>query len=176
MILVLSDEERRHKLRERYWKDPEKYRKQAREYAEKNKEARLAYRVKNRKKKNAQSRIYRKANRDTIKAERDAKQYEIKTAVMAYYSKKLSNSDIPCCNCCGENQFLIFLTIDHIKGWKNYNEPDLSKRRGSKRLGGKDLYRYLQKNNFPTGYQVLCMNCNSAKSDDEVCPHQRSNK
>jgi hypothetical protein len=85
---------------------------------------------------------------------------------MKHYSKKLSNSEIPSCNCCGENQFLIFLTIDHIKGWKNYNE-------GPKRLGGKDLYRYLQKNDFPEGYQVLCMNCNSAKSDDEVCPHQR---
>ena len=114
--------------------------------------------------------------REDIKKKRDAKRLEIKLDVFSHYSKKLSNSTIPCCNCCGENKFLIFLTIDHVKGWKNYNEPDLSKRKGSKRLGGNQLYRYLQKNNFPSGYQVLCMNCNSAKSDNEVCPHQRSKK
>ena len=34
---------------------------------------------------------------------------------MAHYSKKLSNSDIPCCNCCGENQFLIFSSQQAIQ-------------------------------------------------------------
>jgi len=143
--MVETEEERRQRLRERYWKDPEKYRKQAREYAEKNKEARLAYRVKNRKKINAHNRLYREANRDTENAKSVARDRKIKTAVMAHYSKKLSDSDIPCCNCCGENQFLIFLTIDHIKGWKNYNEPDLSKRRGSKRLEVKDFIATFKK-------------------------------
>jgi hypothetical protein len=106
---------------------------------------------------------------DEIKKKRDAKRLEIKSDVFSHYSKKLSNSTTPCCNCCGENKFLIFLTIDHITGWKNYDE-------GPKRLVGKEMYRFLQKNNYPTGYQVLCMNCNSAKSDKGICPHQRSKK
>ena len=119
---------------------------------------------------------YKGENREEYNKKNVSRDKKIKNDVMVHYSKKLSNSDVPCCNCCGENQFLVFLTIDHIKGWKNYNEPDLSKRKGAKRLGGKELYRYLQKNNFPSGYQVLCMNCNSAKSENEFCPHQRSTK
>ena len=110
-----------------------------------------------------------KEKREEIKKKRDAKRLEIKLEVLSHYSKKLSNSKIPCCNCCGENKFLIFLTIDHIKGRKNYDE-------GPRRLIGKELYRFLQKNNFPKGYQVLCMNCNSAKSDNDKCPHQKRKK
>ena len=110
----------------------------------------------------------REKKRDELKKKRDSKRHEIKFEVLSHYSKKLSNSRIPCCNCCGENQFLIFLTIDHIKSRKNYDKEP-------KNLVGKELYRYLQKNNFPRGYQVLCMNCNSAKSDGEFCPHQRRN-
>jgi hypothetical protein len=111
----------------------------------------------------------REEQHDELKKKRDAKRLEIKLEVFSHYSKKLSNSNIPCCNCCGENKFLIFLTVDHIKGRKNYDE-------GPKRLVGKELYRFLQKNDFPVGYQILCMNCNSAKSDNNVCPHQRSKK
>ena len=44
-----------------------------------------------------------------------------------------------------------------------------------KGLSGFALYRYLQKNGHPPGYQVLCVNCNSAKSDSGICPHKRPN-
>tara|TARA_Y100000590_G_C15253366_1_gene838347 strand:+ start:116 stop:640 length:525 start_codon:yes stop_codon:yes gene_type:complete len=174
--MVKTEEEKRQYRLERYWKNPEKYRKRSRESAEKNKESRKKYQKKWREENREYIHLKRIENQEEIKKKRDIKKKEIKTTVMAHYSKKLSNSDVPCCNCCGENQFLIFLTIDHIKGWKNYHEPDLSHRKGAKRLGGKELYRYLQKNNFPSGYQVLCMNCNAAKSENEVCPHQRSTK
>jgi len=85
------------------------------------------------------------------KEEREKVKYE----VLSHYSKKLSNSDIPCCNCCGEHDFLIFLTIDHITNRKNTTHE--------KDLAGQSMYRYLRKNDYPTGYQVLCVNCNSAK-------------
>jgi hypothetical protein len=61
------------------------------------------------------------------------------------------------CNCCGESH-LEFLTIDHIQ-------------HSNKGLYGERLYRYLIRNNFPNGYQVLCWNCNSLKAnlDNELC-------
>ena len=93
---------------------------------------------------------------------------KIKYDVLNHYSKKLSSSDIPCCNCCGEHDFLIFLTIDHITNRKNATHK--------KGLVGQTMYRYLQRNGYPTGYQVLCVNCNSAKSDSGICPHKRSSK
>jgi hypothetical protein len=34
------------------------------------------------------------------------------------------------------------------------------------------MYRWLAKKNFPEGFQVLCANCNVAKSQNGVCPHQ----
>lgn len=94
--------------------------------------------------------------------------YKVKNEVLSHYSKKLSNSDFPCCNCCGEHDFLIFLTIDHITNRKNVTHE--------KGLGGQKMYQYLRKIGYPTGYQVLCYNCNSAKSDSGICPHERSSK
>ncbi len=58
------------------------------------------------------------------------------------------------CRCCGETKYE-FLTIDHI----NHSES------AGKGLYGERLYRYLIKNNFPDGFQVLCWNCNCVKSD-----------
>ena len=166
MILPYKDKEKEKKHRHEYrLKNKKAYARRSREYYVKNRE-KISKQAQERRAKDPEKRAKENENK-TIERRNQ------KTAVMAHYSKKLSNSDIPCCNCCGENQFLIFLTIDHIKGWRNSKETE---RRGGKRLTGKDLYHYLQKNNFPAGYQVLCMNCNSAKSDDEVCPHQRSDK
>jgi hypothetical protein len=34
----------------------------------------------------------------------------------------------------------------------------------------------LRKNNFPPGYQVLCMNCNFGKRYSMICPHQTQEK
>ena len=67
------------------------------------------------------------------------------------------------CACCGE---LIeeFLTIDHISGRKNYNH--------SKSSTGYILYSWIIQNDFPDGFQILCMNCNWAKGMYEQCPHQ----
>jgi len=79
------------------------------------------------------------------------------------WNLRISKTDYPCCACCGE-KMLIFLTIDHI-GLRTKEEQD-------KDLGGKDLSRYLQNKKFPPRRQVLCWNCNSAKSDTRYCPHK----
>ncbi len=68
------------------------------------------------------------------------------------------------CACCGLDD-IRFLTIDHING----RLPDQPSR--SYRWTGKFMYAWLKRNNFPTGYQALCWNCNSAKGIHGVCPH-----
>jgi len=69
----------------------------------------------------------------------------------------------PHCFCCNETT-LGFLTIDHVEG-KKANGHDTT-HTGSK------LYEWIVRNNFPSGFQVLCMNCNHAKGRFGKCPHE----
>lgn len=68
------------------------------------------------------------------------------------------------CQCCHENRNE-FLAIDHIYGCTK----ELRKEQG----GGNTFYRWLKRNGFPSGYQVLCHNCNMAKAFHGYCPHQK---
>lgn len=69
------------------------------------------------------------------------------------------------CNCCGES-IERFLTIDHINN-------DGAKHRKEYPEARKDLYKWLINNNFPSGFQVLCFNCNCGKSQNGgICPHK----
>ena len=91
---------------------------------------------------------------------------DLRFEVCLTYSKRHSNSDIPCCRCCGENTDVRFLAIDHIQGKKNLPKSEA-------KLGGDKLILFLRKNNFPDGYQVLCHNCNAAKGfpkNNNECP------
>jgi len=73
--------------------------------------------------------------------------------VIQHYSPNLK------CACCGENN-LGFLTIDHING-REYKGRNIGK-----------TYRGLTNKGFPIGYQILCYNCNCAKSNKAECPHK----
>lgn len=66
------------------------------------------------------------------------------------------------CVCCGEQQYE-FLTMDHIEGGGNKHRKELK---------SQGLARWLRYNKFPTGFQVLCFNCNNAKHNYKVCPHK----
>jgi hypothetical protein len=69
------------------------------------------------------------------------------------------------CACCGETE-LAFLSIDHIDGGVGKHRQE---------IGGTaaTLIRWLIKNNFPAGFQVLCFNCNRGKHiNGGICPHQ----
>ncbi len=68
------------------------------------------------------------------------------------------------CVCCGETT-LQFLQIDHIAGNGTAHR---------KKIGQGGLYRWLKKNGFPSGFQILCANCNFAKGHYGVCPHQET--
>lgn len=72
------------------------------------------------------------------------------------------------CACCGETE-RAFLSIDHV----NNDGAKHRKREGIRT--GDELYRWLKKRGFPTGFQVLCMNCQWGKRNNRgVCQHQSS--
>jgi hypothetical protein len=80
------------------------------------------------------------------------------------------------CACCGETE-LGFLTIDHIDDNGAEHRREMAAARGADgtRWGqaGAPTYRWLRKNGFPPGFQVLCANCNSGRYwNGGVCPHQ----
>lgn len=77
------------------------------------------------------------------------------------------------CLCCGE-MGLIFLTIDHISENGAEHRRQIAPNHKGKGPGGDLFYRWLEKNNFPDGYQTLCYNCNIGKHrNNGVCPHQQ---
>lgn len=83
----------------------------------------------------------------------------VKQTVLTYYG----NGNLSCA-CCGEKE-IRFLTLDHVIqiGRKNMNQTQR----------GHNLYRYLIKNKFPSGYQTLCFNCNSGRALNKgICPHK----
>ena len=48
------------------------------------------------------------------------------------------------------------LSIDHIEG-------DGTQHRKNRTQGGTNFYAWLVRNNYPSGFQTLCMNCNWIK-------------
>jgi hypothetical protein len=85
-------------------------------------------------------------------------QQKLKLAVMAAYGGS--------CVCCGESE-IRFLTIDHVDG------DGASHRRATSTKGGPQFYRWLRKNNYPGGFQLLCWNCNAGRYfNGGICPHQ----
>lgn len=76
------------------------------------------------------------------------------------------------CACCGETE-PAFLSLDHVNNDGAQHRRDVNS--GLKRGGGKKIYAWLIANNFPPGFQILCMNCNWGKArNNGVCPHKAS--
>ena len=115
----------------------------------------------------------RKARRKEIREDRRLK-------VLQHYSTRLSKSDIPCCNCCGLNSHLEFLSIDHITGRRQMDsEPELVKLGYSSKLKNNALFKWLIEYDYPEGFQILCHNCNQAKGmpkNNNICPHETIRK
>jgi hypothetical protein len=72
------------------------------------------------------------------------------------------------CACCGQSE-RDFLTIDHVDGQGNRMARELGVPRG-----GSELYRWLVRNQFPSGFAVLCANFNSSKGKHGLCVHKRA--
>ncbi len=89
---------------------------------------------------------------------------KFKTLVFTKYS--IGNK--PECSCC-EYDELDGLSIDHIDGRKNVAHK--------KDLWGDKLLRWIRDNNFPSGFTVLCFNCNSGRQlNNGICPHTLKKK
>lgn len=78
--------------------------------------------------------------------------------VIAHYSNGSNR-----CACCGESQFE-FLAIDHIHGGGKKHLASLHGKGG--------IVRWIIRNQFPEGFQILCHNCNLAKGFYGICPHE----
>ena len=98
-------------------------------------------------------RAYKKAeyfaNRPRILQKQKERNQSIKLQVMDHYSDRKIN-----CAHCGFNN-INALSIDHVGGSGN-------KQRGMLGSGVK-FYKWVIKNNYPGGFQVLCYNCNWLK-------------
>jgi len=70
------------------------------------------------------------------------------------------------CACCSESN-LKFLTIDHLLGGGMQHR---------KQIKGQHIEAWLEKNEYPEGYQVLCYNCNCGQQynvdNPGICPHK----
>lgn len=74
------------------------------------------------------------------------------------------------CACCGETH-KEFLTLDHMGGNGAAHRREMF---GANACGSSVVYRYLVKNGFPPGYQVLCFNCNCGRQlNGGICPHKQ---
>jgi ribosomal protein L44E len=120
-------------------------------YRETHKKERLIYNRKNAKKINMQQKSWRDRNPNKVEEYNKLKKVynrKIKSEVLRHYSL-----DLKCQKCGFDN--LDALTIDHING---------GGREHRKKIGfGGSFYYWLRRNNYPEGFQVLCMNCQFIK-------------
>ena len=71
------------------------------------------------------------------------------------------------CACCGETDHN-FLSLDHVNN-------DGADHRRSLADHSMNFYQWLKLNNYPPGYQVLCMNCNMGRwRNGGTCPHKEA--
>lgn len=68
------------------------------------------------------------------------------------------------CICCGEKH-LVMLAFDHVNN-------DGYERRKAGEPYGSELPRWLKRHGWPKDFQLLCHNCNMAKSILGECPHE----
>lgn len=147
-------------------KHKDKIREINRQYRIKNsdkvKENAKKYRIKNYEKLIQQQKEYyykvKRLNRESEnKRLRELRQNQRKKIIEKYGSK---------CVCCGESQYE-FLNIDH----KNNDGAIHRKKMG----GSSKIISWIIKNNYPDDFQILCFNCNLAKSIYGQCPHKKIN-
>lgn len=100
--------------------------------------------------------IWRKENRErALRGQRNCHR-KLKNAAYAAYGGFQ-------CACCGETEEG-FLSIDHVNNDGAHHRKNVSHRK---------LPKWLKKNGYPEGFQILCMNCNFGKArNGGVCPHQ----
>lgn len=97
-------------------------------------------------------------NRETRLIKRNFRIAKVRLEVLSHYS----NSEIKCA-CCGDTH-IKFMTLDHIFGEGNKHRREIKRT---------NIWYWARKNKYPTIFQVLCHNCNYAKSHGG-CPHKNN--
>jgi len=100
-------------------------------------------------------RAYHEKNREKIRAKDYSRHLILKVEVIRHYAPSLS------CQRCGFDDIRA-LSIDHIDGGGRRHGRAIGIGSGS----GHHLYRWLKKNGYPLGFQVLCMNCQWIKAHE----------
>jgi hypothetical protein len=121
-----------------------------------NSKSSVEYAKRNREKVTAYQRAWTLANRDRLTARNRERTQAIKQAAINAYGGM--------CACCDATE-LVWLTIDHVA------DDGAAKRRSGEHTHGHKFYVWLRDQGYPDGFQVLCFNCNWAKSHGG-CPHQ----
>lgn len=133
-----------------------------------NKEYWIKNRVRLKEKKDLYNKEYRLKNKKPINKKYYINNKErlrnLRLDVLKHYG-----GDMPSCKCCGENG-LVFLAIDHINGDGNKHRKEIFKD------GKGNIISWIIKNNYPDLFQILCHNCNNAKSILGSCPHDSIDK
>ena len=115
-----------------------------------------ASRERHRDKRNAACRADYVRNRDKRIAGQKAYARALKDRAYAAYGGYV-------CACCGETE-ISFLSIDHINNDGHEHR---------KTVKGSAILHWLRDNNYPSGFQILCMNCQfGRKHNNGTCPHQ----
>ena len=63
-----------------------------------------------------------------------------------------------------EDKRVYFLTMDHINNDGAEHRRQMNKGKSSRSRSGSPIYQWLRTHGYPTGFQTLCFNCNSAKA------------
>jgi hypothetical protein len=92
-----------------------------------------------------------------VKRQREAAHDALRQAALVAYS-----GPRPFCACCGDG-ISQFLALDHIDGGGHQHR---------KKLGGGGFWTWLKRNGYPSGFRVLCHNCNLGRQvNGGACPH-----
>ena len=102
---------------------------------------------------------YRAENKEKVRRATRQSEHRLKVEVLTHYS----NSKLACV-ICGESR-LACLSIDHINGGGSQHRRELKKR-------SQGFYRWLRNENYPEGYQTLCMNCQFIKKIENEEQHR----
>lgn len=99
-------------------------------------------------------RKYTSKNREKMCADAKDYRYKIKRQTIDHYGG--------CCACCHNDDFKC-LSIDHIGAGGAEHRRIIG--------NGSVIYRWLRNNHYPSGFRVLCMNCNISFGSYGYCPH-----
>ena len=96
---------------------------------------------------------YRDSHKQQLQEYSQRRSREIKLEVLRYYSR---DGNEPVCKECGFSDIRA-LSIDHINGGGTQHRLEENV------AAGGHFYHWLRKQDYPKGYQVLCMNCQFIK-------------